>query len=95
VKTLSAPTINIQKAQEPEYQNRHENSRIFHFIEVTKMKEAKISSKNKQSGCTQAQEASLQQEGKSGRVPGSLRSPPRHRYGCNVAGAGTNSPVLS
>ena len=34
--------INIQEAQEPKYQNRHKNSRIFHFIEVAKIKEAKI-----------------------------------------------------
>lgn len=39
VKMLSALTLNIQEAQEPKYQNRHKNSRIFHFIEVAKKRQ--------------------------------------------------------
>lgn len=40
VKTLFPGMVNIQEAQKPEYQNWHENSRILHFIEVAKIKEA-------------------------------------------------------
>lgn len=38
--------LNIQEAQEPKYQKRHENSGIFHFIEVAKIKEAETISQH-------------------------------------------------
>lgn len=36
--------INLQEAKEPKYENMNENSRIFHFIEVAKIKETKMTS---------------------------------------------------
>lgn len=44
MKILSALTITIQEAQESKYQNRHKNSSIFHFMEVAKIKETKMTS---------------------------------------------------
>lgn len=36
--------INLQETKEPKYKNMNENSRIFHFIEVAKTKETKMTS---------------------------------------------------